>query len=225
MAKENSLTIQQAQKMVDDWIKTIGFGYFSAMSQLAQLMEEVGEVARVVNRTYGDQSFKKSEEGKNLADELADILFVIICLANNTGIDLAEALSANIAKKTKRDKKRHQSNLKLKNKMEFMDFRQILEIIAQAGSQRETVKIYYPKTANSPEGWREVEPYSLTTDIGEGAEHLVFGQDRMSPGHIFNGYTVGSYDNHCDSFIVGKIKQAKSTGKKFKPRYNWKVEF
>jgi len=104
-----------------------------------------------------------------------------------------------------------------------MDFREILRIIAKAAKKTETVKIYYPKTENTPEGWREVEPYSLTTDIGPEGEHLVYGQDRLSPGHIFNGYTVRSRDNHCGSFIIGKIRKAKVTGKKFKPK--WPVEF
>ena len=100
--------------MVDDWIKTIGVSYFSELSQLAQLTEEVGEVARVISRTYGEQSFKKSDEDKKLADELADVLFTIICLANNTGVDLTDALNKNLAKKTKRDKKRYADNVKLK---------------------------------------------------------------------------------------------------------------
>jgi len=109
--------------------------------------------------------------------------------------------------------------------MKYVDFRKILKVISEAGSRRETVKIYYPKTENAPAGWREVEPYSLTTDIGPGGEHLIYGQDRLSPGHIFNGYTAKSGDDHCDSFIVGKIKMAKLTGKKFASRKNWKVEF
>lgn len=108
-----SLTIKQAQKDVDDWIKTIGIRYFSEMTQLAQLTEEVGEVARIMSRTYGDQSFKKSEEEKHLADELADVLFVLICIANQTGIDLEAAIRNNLDKKTKRDKTRHASNTKL----------------------------------------------------------------------------------------------------------------
>ena len=107
--------------------------------------------------------------------------------------------------------------------MKYTDFREILRIIAKAAQKLETVKIYYPKTENTPAGWREVEPYSLTTDIGSEGEHLVYGKDRLSPGHIFNGYTVGSKDNHCDSFIIGKIKGAKLTHKKFKPK--WPVEF
>jgi len=110
----SELTIKKAQQIVDKWIKTVGVRYFSELTNLAQLVEEVGEIARIMSRTYGDQSFKKSEEGKKLADELADVLFVLICLANKTGIDLAKALEKNIDKKTKRDKKRHQNNLKLK---------------------------------------------------------------------------------------------------------------
>lgn len=108
-----------------------------------------------------------------------------------------------------------------------MDYQKILKIIAKAGREGETVEIYYPKTENSPKGWREVEPYSLTTDIGEEGEHLIYGKDRLSPGHIFNGYTVGkgSKRNYCHSFIIGKIKSAKFTGNKFFPRNNWKVEF
>jgi len=107
--------------------------------------------------------------------------------------------------------------------MKYTDFREILEIIAKAARKMETVEIYYPKTENTPEGWREVEPYSLTTDIGEEGEHLIYGKDRLSPGHIFNGYTVGSQDKHCGSFIIGKIKAAKLTNKKFKPK--WPIEF
>ncbi len=99
----SQITIKQAQQIVDDWIKSIGVRYFSEMTQLAQLTEEVGEVARIVSRTYGDQSFKKSDE-KNLSDELADVLFVLICLANQTGIDLTEAFQKNMDKKTNRDK-------------------------------------------------------------------------------------------------------------------------
>jgi len=106
---------------------------------------------------------------------------------------------------------------------EYMDFREILKIIAKAGQKTETVKIYYPKTENTPKGWREVEPYSLATDIAPEGEHLIYGQDRLSPGHIFNGCAAGSNKDHCDSFIVGKIKAAKLTGKKFKPK--WLVEF
>lgn len=107
------ITIQESQKIVDDWIKSIGVRYFSEMTQLAQLTEEVGEVARIISRTYGDQSFKKFDD-KNLSDELADVLFVLICIANQTGIDLTEAFQKNMDKKTNRDKDRHKNNLKLK---------------------------------------------------------------------------------------------------------------
>ena len=112
----SELTIKEAQKIVDKWIRTIGVRYFSELTNLAQLVEEVGELARVISRTYGDQSFKKSEEGKNLADEMADVLFVLISLANQTGVDLTEALKKNLEKKTKRDKDRHRNNPKLKAK-------------------------------------------------------------------------------------------------------------
>lgn len=107
--------------------------------------------------------------------------------------------------------------------MKYVDYKEIIDIIAKAGAKSETVKIYYPKTENSPRGWREVEPYSLTTDIGKEGEHLIYGEDRISPGHIFNGYTVLSKDDHCDSFIIGKIKSAKLTKNRFKPK--WKIEF
>jgi len=106
-----------------------------------------------------------------------------------------------------------------------MDFRKILAIIDKAARNCKTVEIYYPKTENSEDGWREVEPYSLSTDIGKQGEHLVYGEDLFSPGHIFNAYTIGSKDDHCNSFIIGKIKLAKATGNKFQPRNNWKVEF
>lgn len=108
------MTIKESQKIVDKWIKSVGVKYFSELTQLAQLMEEAGELARVMSRTYGDQSFKKSDEKYKLSDELADILFVIICIANQTGVDLTEALQKNLDKKTKRDGKRHKNNLKLK---------------------------------------------------------------------------------------------------------------
>jgi len=108
------LTIKEAQKIIDKWIKSVGVRYFSELTNLAILMEEVGEVARIFSRTYGDQSFKKTDEGKDLADELADVLFVLICLANQTGVDLTDALQKNLDKKTKRDKDRHKNNIKLK---------------------------------------------------------------------------------------------------------------
>ena len=116
MAKNKALTISELQKNVDDWINDIGVSYFSELSQLAQLVEEVGEVSRVVNRTYGDQSFKKSDRESNLSDELSDVLFAVVCLANSTGVDLTEAINKNLDKKGKRDKKRHQNNEKLKAK-------------------------------------------------------------------------------------------------------------
>jgi NTP pyrophosphatase (non-canonical NTP hydrolase) len=108
------MTLNEAQQMVDKWINEVGVRYFSELTNTAMLMEEVGEVARIMARSYGDQSFKKSDEAVNLADEMADVLFVLICLANQTGIDLTEALQANLDKKTKRDKDRHQNNPKLK---------------------------------------------------------------------------------------------------------------
>lgn len=107
------MTLQEAQERVDRWIKEVGVRYFSELSQLAQLVEEVGEVARIVSRTYGDQSFKASDENLDLSDELADVLFVVICLANQTGVDLTEALQRNLDKKTARDGNRHRENPKL----------------------------------------------------------------------------------------------------------------
>lgn len=107
------MTIEEAQKIVDDWIQTIGVRYFSELTNMAILTEEVGEVARVMARMYGEQSFKDAEKEVNLGDELADVLFVLICIANQTGINLTEALQANLNKKTRRDKDRHQNNQKL----------------------------------------------------------------------------------------------------------------
>ncbi|MFA7314920.1 MAG: nucleotide pyrophosphohydrolase [Candidatus Magasanikbacteria bacterium] len=107
------LTIKQSQRKVDNWIKNIGVRYFSELTNLGQLVEEVGEVSRIMIRTYGDQSFKKSDENHNLSDELADVLFVLICIANQTGVDLTEALTKNLDKKTNRDKDRHKNNKKL----------------------------------------------------------------------------------------------------------------
>ena len=109
-----SLTIRQAQETVDHWIQTVGVRYFSELTNLAQLVEEVGEVARIISRTYGEQSSKPSDEGGSLSDELADVMFVLICLANQTGVDLTEALQKNIEKKTRRDGERHRNNEKLK---------------------------------------------------------------------------------------------------------------
>ena len=110
----NEITIKQAQKTVDDWIKTIGVRYFDEMTNMAILMEEVGEVARIMSRRYGEQSEKESDKNKDLGDEMADVLFVLICLANQTGIDLEQALIKNIEKKTARDTERHANNPKLK---------------------------------------------------------------------------------------------------------------
>lgn len=109
------MEIQEAQKIVDQWIKTTGVRYFSELTNTAILMEEVGEIARIMARRYGDQSFKKSDEAIDLADELADALFVLICIANQTNVNLKEAFSKNIQKKTKRDRDRHKNNSKLKD--------------------------------------------------------------------------------------------------------------
>ena len=111
------MTIQQAQQQVDEWIKTTGVRYFSELTNMAILTEEVGELARLMARQYGDQSFKKSDEGKDLGDEMADVLWVLICMANQTGVDLTTALEKNFEKKTNRDGDRHKQNDKL-NKLE-----------------------------------------------------------------------------------------------------------
>lgn len=108
------LTIHDAQKTVDDWIKTIGVKYFSELTNLGILMEEVGELSRIMVREYGDQSFKNKENNLNKADELADIFWVLLCLANQMNIDLQDALLKNIEKKTNRDQNRHKENPKLK---------------------------------------------------------------------------------------------------------------
>lgn len=108
------MTIQEAQEIVDKWIKSTGIRYFNELTNTAMLMEEVGEVARIMARQYGEQSFKKSDEEVNLADEMADVLFVLICLANQTGINLTDALSKNLQKKTLRDSERHKNNEKLR---------------------------------------------------------------------------------------------------------------
>jgi NTP pyrophosphatase (non-canonical NTP hydrolase) len=107
------MTIEEAQLKVDNWIKKTGVRYFNELTNMAILTEEVGEVARLIARQYGEQSFKENEKDKELADELADVLFVIICLANQTGVNLTEALLKNIDKKTTRDSERHQNNKKL----------------------------------------------------------------------------------------------------------------
>lgn len=106
------MTIEEAQQQVDQWIKTIGVRYFSELTNMACLTEEVGELARVIARKYGDQSFKQGEEA-NLEEEMADVLWVLICLANQTGVNLEEALQKSIEKKTKRDRERHINNPKL----------------------------------------------------------------------------------------------------------------
>jgi len=108
------MTISEAQKTVDNWINSTGVRYFNELTNMAILTEEVGEVARIISRTYGEQSFKESDTNKNLANELADVLFVTICLANQTGIDLTEALTKNLESKTIRDADRHKNNNKLK---------------------------------------------------------------------------------------------------------------
>ena len=108
------MTIHEAQQQVDGWIKTVGVRYFSELTNMAILTEEVGELARIMARTYGDQSFKKTDLDKNLADEMADVLWVLICLANQTGVNLTEAFRKNIEKKSERDAERHRHNEKLK---------------------------------------------------------------------------------------------------------------
>lgn len=108
------LTINELQKKVDDWINTVGVRYFSELTNLAQLVEEVGEVARIMSRKYGEQSPKFAEKEHDLADELADILFVVTCIANQTGVDLTAAIERNFKKKNYRDLQRHQNNPKLK---------------------------------------------------------------------------------------------------------------
>ncbi|HEU4901283.1 MAG TPA: nucleotide pyrophosphohydrolase [Flavisolibacter sp.] len=108
------MTISEAQQKVDEWIKTTGVRYFSELTNMAILTEEVGEVARLMSRQYGDQSFKESDRSKALSDELADVLWVLICIANQTGVDLTEALQKNFEKKSSRDGQRHQQNEKLK---------------------------------------------------------------------------------------------------------------
>jgi NTP pyrophosphatase (non-canonical NTP hydrolase) len=107
------MTISNAQQQVDEWIKTVGVRYFSELTNMAMLTEEVGEVARIIARRYGEQSEKESDKNKDLGDEMADVLFVLICLANQTGINLEEALKQNLLKKTERDTDRHKNNPKL----------------------------------------------------------------------------------------------------------------
>lgn len=111
--KTKNISISEAQKQVDQWIKTYGVRYFSELTNMAILTEEVGELARIIARKYGDQSFKDSEKNLDLGDEMADVLWVLICLANQTGVDLTGAFAKNMEKKTKRDKERHHNNDKL----------------------------------------------------------------------------------------------------------------
>lgn len=113
MNHTNDLSLNQAQELVDDWIKTIGVRYFNELTNTAILMEEVGELARLMARTYGEQSFKESDKNRDLGDEMADVLWVLLCLANQTGVNLTEALQKNIAKKNQRDAERHKGNTKL----------------------------------------------------------------------------------------------------------------
>jgi NTP pyrophosphatase (non-canonical NTP hydrolase) len=111
--KPTTMTIQQAQQDVDQWIKTVGVRYFNELTNLGVLMEEVGELSRLMVRKYGEQSFKESDKGRELGDEMADVLFVLICLANQTGVDLTAALEQNFQKKNLRDAHRHLDNEKL----------------------------------------------------------------------------------------------------------------
>jgi NTP pyrophosphatase (non-canonical NTP hydrolase) len=108
------MTIKDAQTQIDQWIKTVGVRYFNELTNLGILMEEVGELSRIMVRTYGEQSFKESDKNRNLSDELADVLWVLMCIANQTGVDLTEALQKNFEKKNIRDAQRHQENEKLK---------------------------------------------------------------------------------------------------------------
>jgi NTP pyrophosphatase (non-canonical NTP hydrolase) len=110
----NDITIKEAQENIDNWIKTTGVRYFNELTNLGILMEEVGELSRIMVRKYGEQSFKESENDKNLADEIADVLWILICLANQTGVDLTDALKKNFEKKNLRDSQRHLQNEKLK---------------------------------------------------------------------------------------------------------------
>ncbi len=109
-----AITLQQAQQQVDDWIKTVGVRYFSELTNLGILMEETGELARIMVRQYGEQSFKESDRQRELSDEMADVLWVLLCLANQTGVDLTEALTRNFEKKNIRDADRHKENPKLR---------------------------------------------------------------------------------------------------------------
>lgn len=109
------MTLQESQELVDKWIKEVGVRYFNELTNMAMLTEEVGEVARIIARRYGEQSEKESDKNKDLGEEMADVLFVLICLANQTGVDLQEAFTKSLLKKTERDQERHQNNTKLKS--------------------------------------------------------------------------------------------------------------
>jgi len=113
LMKKNEITLDQAQELVDNWIKTVGVRYFNELTNMTLLTEEVGELARIMARTYGEQSFKESDKGRALDDEMADVLWVLICLANQTGVNLTEALVKNLEKKNSRDSTRHRDNEKL----------------------------------------------------------------------------------------------------------------
>ena len=110
---EENVSIRELQNIIDQWVKKYGVRYFSELTNVAILMEEVGEVARIMCRVYGDQSFKRSDASPDLADEIADVLFVLVCIANQTGVDLTQAMKKNLKKKTDRDKERHLNNPKL----------------------------------------------------------------------------------------------------------------
>lgn len=114
MTEKSDITFTEAQQRVDHWIRTVGVRYFSELTNMAVLTEEVGELARIMARKYGDQSFKESDKNHDLADEMADVLWVLICLANQTGVDLNDAFLKNLEKKTRRDSERHKNNQKLR---------------------------------------------------------------------------------------------------------------
>ncbi len=114
LMEKNDITLAEAQKQIDKWIKSVGVRYFNELTNMTLLMEEVGELARIMARTYGEQSFKESDKGRALDDEMADVLWVLICLANQTGVNLTEALQKNLEKKNNRDATRHQENEKLR---------------------------------------------------------------------------------------------------------------
>lgn len=117
----NEVTLREAQERVDEWVRAVGVRYFSELTNLAVLVEEVGEVARLMSRLYGDQSFKPSDEGRDLAEEFADVLFVLVCLANQTGVDLTAAFEATMDKKSTRDGERHLNNPKLRESTDDTD--------------------------------------------------------------------------------------------------------